>query len=62
MPRLSIGYNFVLSHPQRGTIQRRFAYGASGGLELLAEWRVAEDAAEEAARLGKVLMKGGTSL
>jgi len=58
VPRLSVSYNFVLLHPQRGTIQRRFSYGASGGLELLDEWRVAEEASEEAAKLERVLVEG----
>ncbi|RLF05257.1 MAG: TldD/PmbA family protein [Thermoprotei archaeon] len=58
VPRLSVSYNFVLLHPQKGTIQRRFSYGASGGLELLSEWRVAEEASEEAARLERALVEG----
>ena len=58
VPRLSFNYSFVIATPEKGTIQRRFLYGASGGLELLDEWKPIETAAEEAARLEGVLLEG----
>jgi len=48
VPRLGVNYNFVLMHPQKGTIQRRYSYGGSGGLELLEEWNILEEASGEA--------------
>ncbi len=58
IPRLSVGYNFVLLHPQKGTLQRSRAFGGSGGLEQLDAWRMPEKAAEEAERLERVLLEG----
>lgn len=58
VPRLSIGYNFVLLHPQKGTIQRSRSFGGSGGLEQLDTWKMPEEAAKEAEKLEKVLLEG----
>lgn len=58
VPRLTVGYNFVLMHPQRGTVQRSRSFGGSGGLEQLERWKVPETAAEEAANLENVLLNG----
>lgn len=58
VPRLDVDYNFVLAHPQKGTIQRRFSYGASGGLELLEEWNVLQNVEEEVRNLENVLLNG----
>ena len=58
VPRVAVGYNFVLLHPQKGTLQRRFEFGGSGGLEQLERWRPAEHAEEEAAKLERVLLEG----
>ncbi|MCS7104232.1 MAG: TldD/PmbA family protein [Thermofilaceae archaeon] len=58
VPRLSVGYNFVLLHPQKGTIQRSQSFGGSGGLEQLDKWKVPEAAAEEATKLENVLVNG----
>ena len=58
VPRLTVSYNFVLAHPQKGTIQRTETFGGSGGLEQLEKWRVPEEAAGEAARLENVLLNG----
>jgi TldD protein len=58
IPRVSVYYNIVLSHPQKGSIQRVEEFGASGGLEWLEKWRVIESAEEEAKRLERVLLEG----
>lgn len=57
VPRLSVGYNFVLAH-SKGTIQRVFSFGGSGGLEQLKAWRVPEAVEEEAKSLERVLLEG----
>ncbi|MEM1567267.1 MAG: TldD/PmbA family protein [Thermofilaceae archaeon] len=58
VPRLTVGYNFVLLHPQKGTIQRSKTFGGSGGLEQLERWRIPESAEEEARNLENVLLNG----
>ncbi|MEZ0346589.1 MAG: TldD/PmbA family protein [Infirmifilum sp.] len=40
IPRLSLGYNVVVTLPSKGTIQRFFSHAASGGYELLKKWDV----------------------
>ena len=56
--RPSLSINFVLSHPQRGTIQRSVDFGASGGLELLGEWEPEGKIEEEVRAAERVLMYG----
>ncbi len=40
IPRLSLGYNIVVTLPAKGTVQRFFSHEASGGYELLNKWNV----------------------
>ncbi|MCD6369744.1 MAG: TldD/PmbA family protein [Thermoproteales archaeon] len=58
IPRVGFRYNFVLAHPQKGTIQRSFGYRASGGLELLEEWKPVETLADEIKSCETVLCEG----
>ena len=58
IPRLSITTNFVLVHPQKGTLQRYISYGASGGPELIKEWKPEDEIINEVKNLENVLMKG----
>jgi TldD protein len=58
VPRLSIHYNIVVHHPQRGYAQRFESFGATGGLEWLERWRLIESGEEEAKTLEKVLLEG----
>ncbi|MEM2074594.1 MAG: TldD/PmbA family protein [Zestosphaera sp.] len=58
VPRMSIGVNLVLTHPQKGTLQRVKDFAGSGGGELLKEWSPAEVLAEEVKNLEMVLVKG----
>ncbi len=57
VPRIRLGYNLVVSHPQRGVIQRTFYYGASGGLEWLDEWNIPENLASETKVYEEILLK-----
>ncbi|MEM4717769.1 MAG: TldD/PmbA family protein [Desulfurococcaceae archaeon] len=43
---------------QRGSIQRRIEFGASGGAEKIAEWNVLEKVQEELKAIENVLLKG----
>lgn len=58
VPRLMLTYNLVLSHPQKGSLQRYMVHFGSGGAELLEKWRVHEDLPREVTSLEEVLMKG----
>lgn len=58
IPRISIAINFVLLHPQKGTIQRILNFGASGGLELINEWRISEELENEVRAIENVLLRG----
>ncbi len=58
IPRLSMYVNFVLTHPEKGTLQRFVQYGASGGAELVDEWKPIDELSEEVKNLEKVLLKG----
>lgn len=58
VPRVSLLFNFVLSHPQRGTIQRILNLAGSGGLELMDGWRVYDLLAEEVRSVERVLIDG----
>ncbi|MEM0027770.1 MAG: TldD/PmbA family protein [Ignisphaera sp.] len=56
IPRISIYYNIVAHHPQKGYIQRLETLGASGGLEWLEKWNVVGAAADEARKLEEILL------
>jgi TldD protein len=56
IPRLSIMYNVVVSHPQKGTIQRFEQLGGSGGLEWLGEWRLDESLERDVKTYEKILL------
>lgn len=58
IPRIYVWANFVESIPEKGTIQRRVDFGASGGVEWLKEWRVVDEVIEEAKNLENVLVNG----
>lgn len=58
VPRLSITFNIVAAHPQRGTVQRLLGWGASGGLELIDEWRPLQHVEEEVKAMERILMFG----
>ena len=58
IPRISIAINFVLLHPQKGTIQRILDFGSSGGLELINEWKVGEELENEVRAIENVLLRG----
>ena len=58
VPRIGVGYNLVVLYPQKGSIQRFFSYGASGGLEWLREWNLSENIVDEAKTYEKVLIEG----
>jgi len=48
----------LMQSTEKGTIQRMYELGASGGLELLDKWDIVSRVAEEAKMLEKVLLKG----
>lgn len=58
VPRVKIDYNLVVMHPQKGTVQRFFTHGASGGLEWIKEWNLQENIPDEARTYEKVLLEG----
>jgi len=58
IPRILIFYNFILHLPEKGTIQRMYELGASGGLELLDKWKVSDKISNEAKVLEKILLEG----
>ncbi|RLE82127.1 MAG: TldD/PmbA family protein [Thermoprotei archaeon] len=58
IPRMGFGYNFVVSHPQKGTIQRYFSYRACGGLEWLDVWQPVSAVASEVETCERVLIEG----
>ncbi len=57
IPRLYFGYNMVISHPQKGVVQRWREFGGSGGFELVEKWRVVDTVVEEAGTLGRVILE-----
>ena len=59
IPRLFIGSISTLVH-QKGSLQRRIEYAASGGLELIDEWKPIQAVPEEIKSLEKVLVTGIT--
>ena len=58
IPRIYVFYNFTLHTPEKGTIQRMYELGASGGLELLDKWSIVNRVTKEAKILEKVLLEG----
>ncbi|MEM1607880.1 MAG: TldD/PmbA family protein [Ignisphaera sp.] len=56
IPRISMDYNIVVYHPQKGYIQRARGLGASGGLEWLEKWNVVGAAADEVRKLEEILL------
>jgi len=58
VPRLSITFNLVMHHAQKGSLQRLRQWGASGGLELLEVWKPKEALEEEVGNLERVLIHG----
>ncbi|MCX8184663.1 MAG: TldD/PmbA family protein [Sulfolobales archaeon] len=58
IPRISVWTNFVEHSPDKGTIQRFIDFGAVGGVEWLKEWKVVDEASQEASNLERVLLEG----
>jgi len=57
IPRLSLGYNVVVTLPSHGTIQRFFSHGASGGYELLEKWNVIGYLPEDVRKFEKIILE-----
>ncbi|MEM1525845.1 MAG: TldD/PmbA family protein [Ignisphaera sp.] len=57
IPRLCMMLNIVISHPQKGTIQRLEEHGGSGGLEWLKKWDLEEKLAEDVKRYERILLE-----
>lgn len=57
IPRLSLGYNVVVTLPSQGTIQRFFSHGASGGYELLEKWNVIGYLPEDVRKFEKIILE-----
>jgi TldD protein len=58
IPRILVTYNIVVSHPQKGTIQRFEEHGASGGFEWFERWRLEEKLVEDVKTYEKILLTG----
>uniref|UniRef100_A0A7C2VP75 TldD/PmbA family protein n=1 Tax=Ignisphaera aggregans TaxID=334771 RepID=A0A7C2VP75_9CREN len=56
IPRICIMSNIIVSHPQKGTIQRFEEHGATGGLEWLDVWQLDSKLVEDAKRYEKILL------
>jgi len=56
IPRISIYYNIVVMHPEKGSLQRFEQLGASGGLEWLDVWRLDEAIPNEVKIYEKALL------
>ncbi|MEM1826524.1 MAG: TldD/PmbA family protein [Desulfurococcaceae archaeon] len=56
VPRIALFYNLVITHPQKGSIQRWEMLGASGGLEWLDKWRLINRLEEDAKTYEKILL------
>jgi len=67
-PRAALFTLLTAAHPQKGTVQRTFNLGGTGGWEIVQDWNLPELFAEEARSLSKVLLaakktpKGETDL
>lgn len=57
IPRLSLGYNIVVTLPSKGTIQRFFSHAAAGGYELLKQWNVIEYLPDDAKKFEKIILE-----
>jgi len=57
IPRLSLGYNVVVTLPSQGTIQRFFSHGSSGGYELLEKWNVIGYLPEDVRKFEKIILE-----
>jgi TldD protein len=57
IPRLSLGYNVVVSLPSRGVVQRFFSHAASGGYELIDKWNVHGYLPEDVKTFEKILVE-----
>ncbi|ABL77578.1 TldD/PmbA family protein [Thermofilum pendens] len=57
VPRVSLGYNVVVTLPSKGTIQRFFSHAASGGYELVDAWKVHEYLPEDVKTFEKILLE-----
>jgi len=57
IPRLSLGYNVVVSLPSKGVIQRFFSHEASGGYELINQWNVHGYLPEDVKTFEKILLE-----
>jgi len=60
IPRVYLGYNMVVAHPQKGSVQRWHDYGGSGGFELVESWKLPDVVSREAGILERVLLEGKT--
>ncbi len=58
IPRVMVYGGYTIHSPEKGTMQRTFEKGGSGGLELLEKWDLVRNVSEEAKRLEEVLLKG----
>lgn len=57
IPRVFVAVTPTLIH-QKGSLQRRIEFGASGGAERVEEWRIPEVVEEEVAAVERVLVHG----
>ena len=57
IPRISFGYNLVVSLPAKGTIQRWFRHSASGGYEWLDRWNVMDYLPSDTKTYEKILLE-----
>lgn len=57
IPRLSLRYNVVVYHPQKGSIQKHGMYGGSGGFELYKQWDLENTLATEVGNYEKILLQ-----
>ena len=58
IPRVMVYGGYTIYSPEKGTMQRTFEKGGSGGLELLEKWDLIRNVPEEAKMLEEVLLKG----
>ena len=56
-PRVALFTLLTAHHPQRGTVQRSFNLGGTGGWEIVQDWSLPQLFADEARSLSKVLLE-----
>ncbi|MCC6016017.1 MAG: TldD/PmbA family protein [Desulfurococcaceae archaeon] len=56
IPRILTTFNIVVSHPQKGTIQRFEEHGASGGFEWFEKWRLEEKLVDDVKTYERILL------